>query len=117
MPVLIVHGLPTNTPEVDLKVLIDALQRVTSKAFYDVAPGQVSVFFPKDICDAGLGEEIIVFVQGLYEKPERSDDILLKLAISIAQEVKVRFPDADVECFITTQNPKHCHVMRKGGPK
>lgn len=117
MPVLIVYGLPANTPEINLKVLIDALKRVTSKAFYDVAPGQVSVFFNKDLCDVGLGEEIIVFVQGLYEKPERTDEVLHGLAVNIAQEVKVRFPDADVECFITTQNPKHCHVMHKGGPK
>jgi hypothetical protein len=39
----------------------------------------VTVFFPADQLEVGLGEELIAQVEGLYKKPERTPEVLKQL--------------------------------------
>jgi hypothetical protein len=59
-------------PQYDLEVLVGRLQEATSHHIPDLARAQVSVFFPMDLLQKGIGEEIIIFVDGLLKKPERT---------------------------------------------
>jgi hypothetical protein len=54
----------------------------------------------------GLGEEIIIFVEGLLEKPERTDDVRKKLALNLVDEAHQSFPKtALIECIVR-HNPR-----------
>jgi hypothetical protein len=53
----------------------------------------------------GLGEEIIVEVSGLYERPERTKEVRDGLAAALGKVVKETYPEANVEVFIFTFNP------------
>lgn len=65
----------------------------------------ITVLFPKDSMRYGLGEEIIIEVAGLFEKPERTPKVCQELAKRLGETVKEMFPDAKVECFIYLFNP------------
>jgi hypothetical protein len=67
----------------------------------------ITVLFPKDYMRQGLGEEIIIDVSGLFEKPERTPEVCQKLAEKIGQTVAEMFPKSKVECFIRTFNPSN----------
>ena len=87
MPVVIVYGMPNGTPE--LEKLIEGIKHeVASVAELEIDESQVFVFFPSDLAQTGLGEEIIVFVKGLFEKPERTPEVRQKLAVQIRDNVK-----------------------------
>ena len=69
MPVLIVYGMPSTVEQDRLETLIAQLQRIVSAAS-TLSPSEVSVFFPSDIVQRGLGEELICFIYGFSERPE-----------------------------------------------
>lgn len=79
MPVIIVYGMPRvgeGLPE-----LIQELQDATAAIQeLELEPKHVSVFFPADQCDHGLGEEIIAIVEGLFNKPRRTPEVRKRLA-------------------------------------
>lgn len=87
MPVVIVYGIPEGTP--GLEKLIEGIKHeVRSIKELEIDESQVSVFFPSDLVQTGLGEEIIIFVKGLFEKPERTPEVRQKLAVQIRDNVK-----------------------------
>jgi hypothetical protein len=104
MPILFIYGVPAKTNNEKLLKLIDDCQCIVSGIpELNISGGQVSVFFPLDLVQEGLGEEIIVFIRGLYQKPERTETVIAKLANSIGSRIKhFYFPDAVVECFVET---------------
>lgn len=116
MPILFLSGVLPTTPQTSLEQLIKALQTGTAQSLGDISEGDVTVFFPQDLCLAGLGEEIIISVEGLYEKPERSDEVLRKLATAVARVVHLWFPLSKIECFVTTQKPSHTCVIEASKP-
>ena len=65
----------------------------------------MTVLFVPDMMQYGLGSEIIIEVM-LFEKPERTQQILQKLAKNVGRCAKASLPSAKVECFVTTFNPK-----------
>ena len=71
MPVLTIYGVPPTVAQEDLEVLINYLQTQVSDLlglpFYEV-----SVFFPANLVNRWLGEELVCMVDGLFEKPERT---------------------------------------------
>lgn len=79
MPVLTVKGMPQN---VDLGGLLSSIKWAASRPLL-LDPSEVSVFFPADLVQEGLGEELICMVDGLFEKPERTMEIRNLLAGSI----------------------------------
>lgn len=63
--------------------------------------GQVTVFFPQDLMPKGLEEEIIIFIDGLTEKPERTEEVKRKLVLSLILQTYVCFPKSTlIECII-----------------
>ncbi len=74
MPVFTVNGIPDSTDRVLLDSLIGLIQRAAAKPLA-LQPGDVSVFFPTDLVQMGLGEELVCLVDGLFVKPERTTEV------------------------------------------
>ena len=109
MPIIIVYGIPSSKKEsYDLEHFCNALiQRTCSIKELNLTKEQVSCFFPADLMNNGLGEEIIMFVEGLFEKPERTEEVRKVLSDKLAECGRKFFPDADlIECLIHPFNPK-----------
>ncbi|NCD01010.1 hypothetical protein EOL94_02875 [bacterium] len=67
---------------------------------------EMTCLFVPDLMSYGLGEEVIVEIGGLYDKPERTEKVRQNLAESVGRSVKDLYPKARVECFVLTFNPK-----------
>lgn len=119
MPILKVYGFPGRmddalSPEAHRRVLLELCsalqQRCASLPQLKIKPNQVTVFFPTDQLQAGLGEEIIVEVSGLFEQPERDEIVRQALARLIAETIETklswRLPQlAMIEVFIQSFSP------------
>lgn len=72
MPVIVIHGIPAYVPQPDLKRLTEVLaQKLASVKELGLRSQDVSIFFPVDRLDSGLGEELICFMH-LDAKPDRN---------------------------------------------
>ena len=101
MPVIKVLCLPADETEENLKKLcLFVITAVTSVRSLKLCKDDVTVLFPKDMMSDGLGEEVIVEIFGLFEKPERTQEVLQLLAERVGSNVKILYPDAKVECFV-----------------
>lgn len=106
MPVILVFRVPESINEVGLVNLCEGLKAaVVSVTALGLTPDEVSVFFPTDRLKVGLGEEVIVFVDGVFEKPERTPIVRAELAQVVGNKVKSFFPKAFVEVFVRGFNP------------
>ena len=107
MPILLVYGIPEDVKEKQLSEFCEVLKdSVCLIKELGITKKQVSVFFPKDRLKEGLGEEIIIFVEGLFEKPERTKKVRAVLAEQMATTTKIFFSKAKlVECFVKPFNP------------
>jgi phenylpyruvate tautomerase PptA (4-oxalocrotonate tautomerase family) len=101
MPIIKVWCLPKNIPEERLKILCEAIiaavESIPELGF--AGKNDVTVLFPSDRMEWGLGEEIIAEV-GIFNKPERTEEVRAKLAEKIGQLLHGYFPSAKIECFI-----------------
>ena len=106
MPIIFVYGTPASVAGHVLERLLESLQHATAGVTeLQLKPEEVTVLFPPDRVDKGLGEEIIIMVEGLYECPDRTVVVLNTLAEKCGQTVLEYFPKALVECFVRTVNP------------
>jgi hypothetical protein len=107
MPVLIVYGVADNKRNAELEKFWSEL-RATVKDVPELGltKDQVSVFFPRDAIQEGLGEEIIIFVDGLFEKPERTANVRKRYANKLRDIAKKYYPDALAEVFVRPFNPE-----------
>ncbi len=108
MPVIKVWCLPAGQTEKHLNKLHQAIVKsVVSISELGIKnENDMTCLFVPDLMSYGLGEEIIVEVCGLYDKPERTENVKQRLAESIGGSVKNLYPKARVECFISTFDPK-----------
>jgi len=105
MPVIIVYGVPDQYSHEKLKEFLKKLQNVVKDyPKLQLSPDQVSVFFPRDILQKGLGEEIIIFVEGFFNYEFRTIDIRNAYVKSLGKIAKDYFPGALVESFIKPFN-------------
>jgi hypothetical protein len=106
LPIITIQGVPPATPSDKLEKLVADLQCIASGIpELGLSGADVSVFFPADLLSKGLGEEIIISINGLYDKPERTEEVLTTLAQRLGHRVKAfYFPEATVECVITPIN-------------
>ena len=107
MPVLIIYGVPENMSGKLEELTSDLINTVAySVTELKLKTSDVSCFYPKDMMSKGLGEEIIIFVDCLTEKPERTEEVRNRLAQSIVETALRYFRDANlIECFIRPFNP------------
>ncbi len=104
MPVIFVNGTPDRYPKDKLKEFLKELQNAgQDNPSLRLRPNQVSVFFPEDRLKEGLGEEIIIFVKGLFDYSSRTLRVRNEYAEILGKIAKKFFPKALlVECFIET---------------
>ncbi len=107
MPVIKVWCLSADQTEDDLRRLhqniVAAVVAVPELGLRD--ENDMTCLFPPDMMSYGLGSEVIVEVNGLFEKPERTIDVRHRLAKSIGQRVKALYPKAVVEVFVYPFKP------------
>jgi len=112
MPLLVVHGV---SDFYGLGEFEDSLINTVAYSVKELKlkPSDVSCFFPKGKMTR-QGEEIIVLVECLTAKPDRTDEVRDRLANAIVQTVRHYFPDMNlIECFIKPFDPKQGFAAHK----
>jgi hypothetical protein len=107
MPVVTVSCLPKSS-EKKLQRLHKAIVRtlVSIKVLNIFNEKDVTCLFPVDMMRYGLGTEIIISVDNLFIKPERTSKVRKRLARDLGMAVKQLFPKAElVECFVHSFDP------------
>lgn len=106
MPVIKVWCLPKSTEDKLKQVFSSIVGSIESIPELGLK-GQrsMTVLFPTDMMEYGLGTDIIIEVTGLLEKPERTEEVRNRLAECLGKSVKEHFPKAKVECFVFPFNP------------
>lgn len=108
MPIIKVWCLPAGQTEENLnrlhKAIVKAVVSVTELGLKN--ENEMTCLFVPDLMSYGLGDEVIVEIGSLYDKPERTEDVRNNLAKNVGRSVKNLYPKARVECFISTFNPK-----------
>lgn len=87
MPIVTIHGVPpqlANTPVLRTLVLESIPNALANIKELGLVASQVTVFVPGDLLSEGLGEELIVTVDGLFVRPERTDTVRYNLAKVLA---------------------------------
>ena len=106
MPIIKVWCLPERTEDQlnSLHQLI--VKEVCAVEEFDFKDeNDMTVLFPPDMMKYGLGSEIIIEISGLFEKAERTEDVLNRLAKGVGGAVSTIFTEAKVECFVNQVKP------------
>src|SRR3989338_8158119 len=105
MPVIKASCLPAQSED-DLrklhKTIVGVVTGVTELGLK--SEKGMTVLFPPDMMRYGLGEEVIIEVTGLFEKPERTNEVRQTLAHNLGTAIHELFPDAMEECFVYSFN-------------
>lgn len=109
MPIIKTWCLPPNQTEQDLnrlhKAIVSAVVGIPELGLHD--ENDITCLFPSDLMAYGLGDEIIVEISGLFEKPERTEEVLQYLAKKVGTAVQDLYPGTNkVECLVYSFNPK-----------
>lgn len=107
MPVIKVWCLPKGQSEADLNRLHQAIVKAVVSVSELGLRGEsdMTCLCPPDLMQYGLGEEIIVEISVLHEKPERTAEVRQRLATKVGWAVQTLYPKAMVECSVATINP------------
>ncbi len=111
MPSIIVYGIPEDFSKNKLEKLCKNLCGVLEGELR-LNTGNVSAFFSSDLMQKGLGEEIIIFVKGFFEKPGRTHAVRQRIANSLVEKVRHHFHNSLIECFIEPFNPENGFASR-----
>jgi hypothetical protein len=108
MPVIKVWCLPPNQSEEQLNELhnsiVDAV--IGIKELGLKSEKDLTNLFVPDLMRYGLGTEIIVEIDGLFVKPERTAEIRNRLAKAVGRAVERLYPKAEkIECFVRPFDP------------
>jgi hypothetical protein len=110
LPVIEIWGLPDlpiNIIEEELlkEIRKDVLDAVSGFKILGITKDQIEVFFPPEKTRREPGMKIVIWVKGLFEKPERTCGVLNGLANVVSAAVWKHFPKSRVECFVESFNP------------
>lgn len=95
MIVIQVWGLRNGLEQPVLEAFCDSLRNKTAEVL-GCRVEDVAVFFPTDHLRQGLGEELVVYIDGV----DRHEQAASKLSRGLCQLVKSDFREAKVACFI-----------------
>jgi len=109
LPVIEIWGLPDLPIDIERKLLKelrnDVLDAVSGFKVLGITKDQIEVFFPPEKTKREPGTKIVIWVKGLFEKPERTCGVLNRLANVVSAAVWRHFPQSRVECFVESFNP------------
>jgi hypothetical protein len=106
MPIITIWGIAAKGDQKLLKTLYEhCVTTITQIKKLKLTRDQITFLFPPDQLKVGAGEEIIVFVDGLFVKPERTDKVRSALAKALGARVKHHFPESLVEVFVRPFDP------------
>ncbi len=75
----------------------------------------ITCLFPLDMMKHSTGSAIVIEVTGLFEKPERTDEVRQRLAEQLGAVVESLFPATWlVECFVYPFNPSQGFWASRG---
>ena len=101
MPLLIIYGVPDENDDKLIYLMESLKHAIINIQELKLKNDDISFFFPKNILHDKLGKEIIIFVEGLLDKPERTEDVRESLALEIVRTTRLVFRELKlVECFI-----------------
>ncbi len=104
MPVLFIYGVSDKDAGLREEFTGNMISAVTNIKELNLSKTDVSCFFPK--IHERSGEEIVIFVDGLFEKPERTEEIRNRLTREIVGITHEFYPEAKlIECFVRPFNP------------
>lgn len=88
MPIVRIYGVPPKTRVKTLEALIGRIQEATSNIEkMEVTKEQVTVFFPVDRVEKGLGEEIVAYIDFFNRKKRKKE-----LATAVGELLAKVFP-------------------------
>ncbi len=107
MIVIKVWCLPPNQDEDVLNLLHQAIVKtVVSVSELGVKDENDMVcLFPTDLMKYGLGQEIVIEIDGLPDMPRKNTSIPVQLAESVGKSVSVLYPEAKIKCSVEEFNP------------
>ncbi|MBU4216458.1 hypothetical protein L6270_01100 [Candidatus Parcubacteria bacterium] len=107
MPVIRVWCLPPSQSEKALnrlhRAIVKAVVSISELGLKD--ENDMTCLFVPDLMAYGLGEEIIVEIVGLLEKPGRNEMVRQRLARRVGKCIKKLYPGANVASSISTIGP------------
>jgi len=126
MPVITVLGMPAHVNQKNLGLLVKEIQRVVASVEgLGLKPEQVSVFFPVDRLLAGLGEELVAFVSGLFISEQRTTNVRMMLAVEIGETIQqfarkhvpiCRLIEVFTDQYYQRVNPFYSYEFKDGPP-
>lgn len=112
MPIVVVHGVSRlkDRSQFDLKMFLeqDLPEAVASVEELDIDPSNVTVFAPEG--QTNNPSAVVIFVEGLFQRPERTQEVLQRLAYEV-REATVTFAESclvdceAIEVILRSQNP------------
>lgn len=125
MPVLVVYGVPQRTSSLQINAYLrpGLKEAVAGISELGLSPKEVSVFLHQENTEnsgfAVSQEDIVVFIDGLFEKPERTDEVLSRLARAVVEKIEefklTKY--GKIECFVRTFNPANGSQRERGGER
>lgn len=109
MPIVVVHGVNRRNQH-DVKMFLehDLPEAVASVEELDIGPGNVTVFAPE--AQTNDPSAVVIFVEGLFQRPERTQEVLQRLADEIRDATATFAESCLVDCeaievILRSQNP------------
>ena len=100
MPILLLLGVPKHQQTTLFEKALQ--QRISGIPELKLKPEEITIKFLADADD-----EIIIFVEGLFDKPERTEEVRKNLAERIVLCGQKYLPEATlIECFVRLFDPK-----------
>jgi len=118
VPFITILGIPTSIEQDKLEALTGLIQQsVATVPILDIPADEVFVLYQPDLQEAGLGEELGAKIEGLFQKPERTTEVLQNMQSVICDCLR-QFAEAElpqctcVEAFVNTMiPPEHCTIV------
>ncbi len=106
MIVIKVWCLPSDQSEDDLnrlhRAIVEAAVSVPELCLQD--ENDMVCLFPADLMAYGLGEEIIVEIDDLFDM-SRSQGVRMRLAECVGKSISTLYPEAKIQCFVSSLDP------------
>jgi len=109
MSIMIIYGIPESfvANEIREKLRPALLEAIVSLKELDLNENQVSFFFPRDKLRVAIDQKIIIFVEGLFEREKRTNEVRNRLAENLVKAAKKHFAAGSViKCFIKPFDPE-----------